>query len=49
MKNAFYFILKAFFGSQDIYVFIITFWLCRRNGLIRKRKLKQNFTLIHDI
>ena len=36
MKNAFY--LKSFFRSQVMYVFVTTFWSCRKNGLIRKLK-----------
>ena len=35
MKNTFYFIVKAF-RTQDIYVFVMTFWSCTKNGLIRK-------------
>ena len=37
MKNAFH--LKSTFHSQDILIFALTFWSCRRNGLIRKIKL----------
>ena len=39
MKNTFYFILKALSCSQDIYVFVLNFWLFRKNGLIRKMRL----------
>ena len=28
--------LKIFFPSWDVYIFILTFWLFRKNGLIRK-------------
>ena len=37
VKNTFYFTLKT--RSQDIYVFVTTFWSCRKNGLIRKIRL----------
>ena len=41
MKNDFYFILKA--------LFIATFWSCRKNGLIRKKKLSDcNGTRSHN-
>ena len=30
-----FFHLKNSFRSQDIYVFVTTFWSCRRDGLIR--------------
>ena len=36
MKNAFYFYLKSTFRSQDIQLFVLTFWKCAKNGLIRK-------------
>ena len=35
MKNAFFY-LKSFFRSQDIQIFVLTFWKCRKNRLIRK-------------
>ena len=38
MKNAFYFILEALFVLK-IFNFVLTFWACRKNGLIRKIKL----------
>ena len=34
VKNAF-FHLKSSFRSQDIKVFVTTFWSCKKNGLIR--------------
>ena len=37
MKITFYFILKA--RSQDIWIFVLTSWLCRKNGFNRKIKL----------
>ena len=39
MKNAFYFILKSSFRSQDIQVFVITFQSYRKKSFIRKIKL----------
>ena len=38
-----FFHLKNSFRSQDIYVFVTTFWSCRRNGLIRKISLTSKF------
>ena len=43
VKNAFLFHLKSFFRSPDIYVFIKTFWSCRKNALIRKIRLTSKF------
>ena len=42
MKNAFYFISSSF-RSQDILTFVLTFWSCRKNGLIRKIRLISKF------
>ena len=42
MKNAFYFILEALFVLK-IFNFVLTFWACRKNGLIRKIKLISKF------
>ena len=39
MKNAFLFHLKSSFRSQDIWVFVMTFWSFRKNGSIRKIRL----------
>ena len=36
MKN---FTLKSSFRSQDIQVFVMTFWSCKKNGSIRKIRL----------
>ena len=36
---------NAFFRSQDIYVFIMTFWSCIKNGLIRKIRLTSKFMM----
>ena len=44
MKNVFHFILKAFFRSQDIQFFVLTFWPFRKDGLIRKVNFK-----FHDV
>ena len=44
MKNAF-FHLTSLFRSQDIHVFIMTFWTCRKNGLIRKIRLISEFMM----
>ena len=35
-KNVFYFILKALYILK---IFVMTFWLCRKSGLIRKIRL----------
>ena len=43
MKNAFDFILKALFRSEDIYIFVLTFWACRKNDLIKKIRLILKF------
>ena len=43
IKNAFYFIFKSSFRSLDIEVFVMTFWTCRKNGLIRKIRLTSKF------
>ena len=43
MKNAFYFILKALFCSQDVYVFVLTLWSCRKKDFIRKIELISKF------
>ena len=39
----FLFHLKSSFRSQDIEVFVTTFWLCRKNGLTRKVRLTSKF------
>ena len=41
MKNAFYFILKAFYVLK-IFKFL-SFWTCRKNGLIRKKVNFKNY------
>ena len=36
---------NVFFRSQDIYVFLVTFWSCIKNGLIRKIRLTSKFMM----
>ena len=43
MKNAFLFHLKSSFRSEDILVFVTTFWSCRKNDLIRRIRLTSKF------
>ena len=42
-KKHFLFRLKSFFHSQYNWIFIFTFWSCRKNGLIRKIRLISKF------
>ena len=42
MKNVF-FHLQSSFRSQDIYVFVTSFWSCRKYGLIKKVRLTSKF------
>ena len=35
--------VKSSFLSQNIYVFVTTFWYCRKNGLIREIRLTSKF------
>ena len=42
MKNVFYFILSIYFSSQNIYVFVMTFWSWG-NDLIGKIRLTSEF------
>ena len=42
-EKCFLFHLKSFFHSQDIQIFILTLSSCRRNGLIRKKRLISKF------
>ena len=42
-EKCFLFHLKNSFRSQDIYVLVMTFWSCRKKGLIRKIKLTSKF------
>ena len=41
--KCFLFQLKSLFRSQDILVFVTTFWSCRKIGLIRKIRLTSKF------
>ena len=43
MGNAFYFILKALFILEIFQFFVMTFWSCRENGLIRMVRLTSKF------
>ena len=43
MKNAFYFILKALLVLKIFQVFVLTFWSCRENVLIRRIRLTSKF------
>ena len=45
-KKCFLFHLKSSFRSRDIYIFVLTFWSCRKKGLIRKIRLI-NFKIYH--
>ena len=42
MKNVFYFIVRAPF-VLNIWIFVLTFWVMWKNGLIRKLKLISKF------
>ena len=42
-EKCFLFHLKRFFRSQDIYVYVGTFWSCRKNWLSRKTRLISKF------
>ena len=37
--------MKSYFRSQDNYVFVMTFWSYRKNGLIRKIRLTAKFMM----
>ena len=43
MKNAIYFILKPLFVLKTFKFFVLTFWACRKNDLIRKMRLISKF------
>ena len=43
MKNALYFILKALFVLKIFNFFVLTFWACGKNSLIRKIRLISKF------
>ena len=42
-EKCFLFHLKSYFRSQDIKVIIMSFWSCRKNGLIRNIRLTSKF------
>ena len=42
-EKCFLFHLKSSSHSQDIYMFVLTFWACRKHGLIRKMRLISKF------
>ena len=42
-EKCFLFYLKSSFRSQDIQIFVWTFWSCRKCGLIRKIRLISEF------
>ena len=42
-KKLFAFHLKSSFRSQDIWFFVLTFWACRKNGLIGNIRLISKF------
>ena len=42
-EKCFLFHLKSSFRSRDIWIFVLNFWSCRENGLIRKIRLISKF------
>ena len=44
-EKCFVFHLESSFHSQDIQIFVLTFWSSRKNGLIRKIKLILKFMM----
>ena len=42
-EKCFLFHLKSSFRSEDIYIFVLNFWSCRKNGLIGKIPLISKF------
>ena len=42
-QKCFLFHLKSSFRSQDILIFVLNFWACRKNGFIRKIRLISKF------
>ena len=44
-EKCFLFDLKSSFRSQDIQIFVLTFWACKTNGLIRKIRLISKFMM----
>ena len=47
IENVFLFHLKSSLGSQDVKLFVTTFWSCRKNGLIRKIRSTSKFMTCH--
>ena len=45
-EKCFLFQLKSSFRSQDIQMFVLTFWSCGKNGLIRKIRLISKFMVL---
>ena len=43
VRKCFLFHLKSSFCSQDVKIFVLTFWSCRKNDLIRKIRLISKF------
>ena len=41
-EKCFFFYLKSSFHSRDIWIFVSTFWSCRKNDLVRKIDYFQN-------
>ena len=46
-QKCFLFHLKSSPRFQDIYIFVLTFWPCRKNGLIRKMTLLWRHSLVN--
>ena len=42
-EKCFLFHLESFFRCQDIFIFVLTLWACRKNCLIRIRRLILKF------
>ena len=47
IENVFLFHLKSSLGSQDIKLFVTTFWSCRKKGLIRKIRSTSKLMTCH--
>ena len=42
-ENFFLLHVKSSFRSWDIYIFVLTYWLCKKSGLIRRLRLISKF------
>ena len=42
-EKCFLYHFKSSFHSQDIQIFVLTFWSCRKKGFIRKTRLISKF------